>query len=331
MYLDPASPPAEVMLQWADRAGNWRRAYWGDDELSGWAENGVPSSMVAMGPLPQASQWVRLEVPAALLDLEFDTVTGLAFTLFGGQAWWTCPARPAAPGLAAANGYPAAAYQALLTASGTSWEELRMARGAAPAARVALAARLGITLTQSQPDQLDQLLLPSLAAVTEAGLQQLFGLPVTTGDPLSGPAATGQLLGWQQQSLYGGWAAHDHATLSPDDYTAPVIDPDIVTAADFGDASTTAGQAALLLWQQRTSWVAAQTSQLAGTAGLGTLLGQQLAGFDLAGTAAAEPPARTSPPRWPRCRSTTPALRGSSRCPRWPALARSPTTSGPTR
>ncbi len=205
--------------------------------------------MVAMGPLPQASQWVRLEVPAALLDLEFDTVTGLAFTLFGGQAWWdlsgqTSSARPGRGQRVPGRGLPGAAHRVRHLVGGTPHGP-----GRGTSARAALAARLGLTLTPSQPDQLDQLLLPSLAAVTEAGLQQLFGLPVTTGDPLSRPAATAQLLGWQQQSLYGRWAAQDHATLSPDDYTAPVIDPDIVTAADFRDTSTTAGQAALLLWQ----------------------------------------------------------------------------------
>jgi hypothetical protein len=289
VYLDPASTPTEVMLQWADRAGNWSRAYWGEDDLAAWAEPGVPSSMVAMGPLPPVDRWVRLEVPAAAVGLELDTVTGLAFTLFGGQAWWDLSGKTSGAGLAAANGYAAAAYQALLTGVGTSWEELRTARGASPAARAALAARLGITLSTSRPDQLDQLLLPP-ATVTEAGLQQLFGLAPTDTNPPSSPAGTPQLLGWQQQSLYGPWAAQDHATVDPHDYTAPVIDPDIVTPSDFRDTTTAAGQAALGLWQARATFVATQMSTLAKTqsAGLSALLSHQLAGFDLAGTAAAE-------------------------------------------
>jgi hypothetical protein len=289
VYLDPASPPTEVMLQWLTRAGNWSRAYWGEDDLAGWAEPGVPSSMVAMGPLPPADQWVRLEVPAAAVGLECDTVTGLAFTLFGGQAWWDLSGKTSGAGLAAANGYAAAAYQALLTGVGTSWEELRIARGAPQAARAALASRLGITLSTSRPDQLDQLLLPP-ATVTEADLQQLFGLAPTDTDPLASPVGTPQLLGWQQQSLYGPWATQDHATADPHDYTPPVIDPDVVTLGDFRDTSTAAGQAALGLWQARANWVATQMSTLAATqsAGLSALLSHQLAGFDLAGTAAAE-------------------------------------------
>src|SRR5262249_23572876 len=289
VYLDPGNTPTEVMLQWADRAGNWSRAYWGEDDLAAWAEPGVPSSMVAIGPLPPAGQWARLEVPAAAVGLERDTVTALAFTLFGGEAWWDLSGKTSGTGLAAANGYAGAAYQALLTGVGTSWEELRTARGAAPAARAALAARLGITLSSSRPDQLDQLLLPP-ATVTEADLEQLFGMAPTDTDPLSRPAGTPQLLAWQQQSLSAPWAAHDHATRDPQDYTAPAIDPDMVTLSDFSDTTRAAGQAAFGLWQARAKWVTTQMSTLAGaqSAGLSALLSQQLPGFDLAATAAAE-------------------------------------------
>src|SRR5262249_23199702 len=289
-------------------------------------------SMVAIGPLPPAGQWARLEVPAAAVGLERDTVTALAFTLFGGEAWWDLSGKTSGTGLAAENGYAGAAYQALLTGVGTSWEELRTARGAAPAARAALAARLGIPLSSSRPDQLDQLLLPP-ATVTEADLEQLFGMAPTDTDALSGLAGTPQLLDWQQQSLYAPWAAQDHATVDPHDYTAPVIDPDIVTLGDFRDTTTPAGQAAFGLWQARAKWVTTQMSTLAGaqSAGLSALLSQQLAGFDLSGTAAAEARARTSPQRWLPCPLTTPASNGSSRCPHFLALARLPTTNGLTR
>ena len=49
VYLDPANPPSEVMLQWND--GSWEhRAYWGAD-LIGWGTDGTVSR-VYMGPLP---------------------------------------------------------------------------------------------------------------------------------------------------------------------------------------------------------------------------------------------------------------------------------------
>ena len=67
VYLDPASVPAEIMLQWYD--GNWEhRAYWGAN-LINWGTTGADSRRY-MGPLPTAGQWVRLEVPASQVGLE---------------------------------------------------------------------------------------------------------------------------------------------------------------------------------------------------------------------------------------------------------------------
>jgi RHS repeat-associated protein len=86
VYLDPANPPSQVMLQWAEN-GSWEhRAYWGADIIP-WGVNGTESRR-SMGPLPAAGGWVRLEVPAALVGLEGKVVHGMAFTLYGGRAWW---------------------------------------------------------------------------------------------------------------------------------------------------------------------------------------------------------------------------------------------------
>jgi len=85
VYLDPASPPSEVMLQWND--GNWNaRAYWGANVIP-YGVDGTASRRY-MGPLPAAGQWVRLEVPAATVGLEGHVVNGMAFTLAGGRATW---------------------------------------------------------------------------------------------------------------------------------------------------------------------------------------------------------------------------------------------------
>ncbi|MGH9878630.1 MAG: hypothetical protein ACRD5H_13415, partial [Nitrososphaerales archaeon] len=93
VYLDPANPPQQIMLQWNN--GNWEhRAYWGEN-LIGWGTDGTDSRRY-MGPLPAPGQWVRLEIPAASV---FDfppkgqgapntLVNGMAFTLYGGQATW---------------------------------------------------------------------------------------------------------------------------------------------------------------------------------------------------------------------------------------------------
>jgi hypothetical protein len=85
VYVDPVHPPREVMLQWHD--GSWEhRAYWGENLLD-WGTDGTVSRQF-MGPLPAVGQWVRLEVPAALVGLEGREVHGMAFTLWDGQATW---------------------------------------------------------------------------------------------------------------------------------------------------------------------------------------------------------------------------------------------------
>ena len=86
VYLDPANPPSEVMLQWHDGT-NWEhRAYWGANQIP-WGTNGSASRR-SMGTLPAAGQWVRLEVPAALVGMEGRTLKGMAYTLYNGRATW---------------------------------------------------------------------------------------------------------------------------------------------------------------------------------------------------------------------------------------------------
>lgn len=85
VYLDPANPPSEIMLQWND--GTWEhRAYWGTNQIA-WGVDGT-ISRAFMGALPAAGSWVRLEVPAAVVGLEGRTLNGMAFTLFDGRAAW---------------------------------------------------------------------------------------------------------------------------------------------------------------------------------------------------------------------------------------------------
>lgn len=86
VYLDPADPPKAIMLQFND--GTWEhRAYWGED-LIPFGSADTPAH-VAMGPLPGADQWVRLEVDAAKVGLKRDSVlNGWSFTQFGGTVYW---------------------------------------------------------------------------------------------------------------------------------------------------------------------------------------------------------------------------------------------------
>ncbi|HEX7152060.1 MAG TPA: RHS repeat-associated core domain-containing protein [Thermoanaerobaculia bacterium] len=69
VYLDPANPPRQLILQWNNADWNWEhRAYWGEN-LIGWGNDGTVSRRY-MGPLPPTGQWVRLEVPASAVGLE---------------------------------------------------------------------------------------------------------------------------------------------------------------------------------------------------------------------------------------------------------------------
>jgi hypothetical protein len=87
VYLDPASPPKAIMLQF--HSNGWEhRANWGDPQAISYGA-GNPKARTEMGPLPPAGQWVRLEVEAAQVGLKAgDKVTGFAFTQFDGTVYW---------------------------------------------------------------------------------------------------------------------------------------------------------------------------------------------------------------------------------------------------
>ena len=93
VYLDPASPPTEVMISWL--ANNWEhRAYWGANSINYGTNNTAGRRYV--GALPAAGQWVRLEVPASQVGLEGQSVKGMSFSLFGGRATWDYSGRASA-------------------------------------------------------------------------------------------------------------------------------------------------------------------------------------------------------------------------------------------
>jgi hypothetical protein len=86
VYIDPAKPPKEIMLQWFQN--NWEhRAYWGQDKIA-YGAAGEPSRR-AMGDLPKTGQWVRLEVPLDRVGLDSSAgITGWAFDQVGGKVYW---------------------------------------------------------------------------------------------------------------------------------------------------------------------------------------------------------------------------------------------------
>ena len=87
VYLDPANPPAEIMLAWVTTSGDWNhRAYWGANNIT-YGTDGTAGRRY-MGALPAAGQWARLDVPASAVGLEGQSVQGMDFVLFNGRATW---------------------------------------------------------------------------------------------------------------------------------------------------------------------------------------------------------------------------------------------------
>ena len=197
-----------------------------------------------------------------------------------------------APGTAGEARYREAAYAALLAAVGTSYTELRLARAASPEVRKALAARLGIVLSPTDPDELERLTLDG-PELTEQALESLFGLPETTAaDPLRVPP-TSLLLTWQLAGLTVRWAEEDQHP-SPPCAFAVLADPDVIGADDvvagpIGDPirALLAGRATTL------SNYAAKLDHLRAGApdavqGLAAMVAEALPGVDLADLEARE-------------------------------------------
>lgn len=109
VYLDPANPPSEIMLQWRQGTSWNHRAYWGANIIN-WGSDGTASRRY-MGPLPAAGGWVRLEVPANAVGLEGRILNGMAFTLYDGQATWDYTGKAPATALPVVQ-FGSAAYQA---------------------------------------------------------------------------------------------------------------------------------------------------------------------------------------------------------------------------
>jgi len=105
--------------------------------------------------------------------------------------------------------YRLAAYTTLLTKIGTNYAELRLSRTSEPSLRQSLADRLGIDLSHLNALFLDPNTVPE--TLTEAALEQLFGLVDTSRDPFT-PATTAELQTWRLEYLRTLWKAQDFPT-----------------------------------------------------------------------------------------------------------------------
>jgi hypothetical protein len=158
--------------------------------------------------------------------------------------------------------YRRVAYESILLQLGTSQEELQAARITDDATRRALAERLGIGVENARPDRLDRItLIPD--QVTEAQLEQLFGLETTTNDdPLLAVGVAAEVLNWRLASTRERWALEDSQARDGADGPIPIIDPDVVSEANL--VTPTAGNRAYDLWKARKTWLDSKFAEVDG-------------------------------------------------------------------
>jgi hypothetical protein len=120
VLINPCDPPQEIMMQWRDAAGSWEhRAFWGANLITSVGTLGT-ASRYPMGLMPQSNVWVRLEVPASAVGLGGQTINGMAFNLYGGQAWFDRVGVAPAAGTVPA----AASFIQADTATQGTWKEV---------------------------------------------------------------------------------------------------------------------------------------------------------------------------------------------------------------
>ena len=168
------------------------------------------------------------------------------------------------------------AYEVLLRELGTSGDELRLARVAGPADRQALAARLGLELSDSRPDRLDAITLDP-DTITDTELERLFGYKSTTpADPLAPPPAAALGL-WRTDALRSAWRRADEGDRDGTTGAVPIIDPDVLPRDHLlgSDGTDIAHQ----IWGGRRAAVDADLTAV--TTRLGSAFGDQ-PGYDAA-------------------------------------------------
>jgi parallel beta-helix repeat protein len=85
VWIDPANPVQQIMLEWQDSAGSWaHQAYWGTNLIGAGVDGSAAGQ--SMGALPAAGQWALLSVPASVVGLAGASIIGFSFDLYDGRA-----------------------------------------------------------------------------------------------------------------------------------------------------------------------------------------------------------------------------------------------------
>lgn len=136
----------------------------------------------------------------------------------------------------AIKAYVRAAYEALLIAHGTSYEELRVLPASGTPTRRAIAERLGLATPNSADDGLGLLLARSFETVRdfEIWLNGTFGIPLTYALLPATGSCRGSLLESRQDYLARRWQEEIAADISADiSKVRPLLDPDLVDRSDL--------------------------------------------------------------------------------------------------
>jgi flagellar hook assembly protein FlgD len=97
VFLDPADPPSEVLLQfYTDDGDGEHRAYWkysssdhigSESSINTGGQDGT-KSLYYMGIITETGKWIRLKIPASAIGLSGKEVKGVAFVTYDGKAYW---------------------------------------------------------------------------------------------------------------------------------------------------------------------------------------------------------------------------------------------------
>jgi len=97
VYLDPADPPSEVLLQfYTDDGDGEHRAYWkysssdhigSESSINTGGQDGT-KSLYYMGIITETGKWIRLKIPVSVIGLSENEIKGVAFVTYDGKACW---------------------------------------------------------------------------------------------------------------------------------------------------------------------------------------------------------------------------------------------------
>jgi hypothetical protein len=86
VLIDPCHAPRELML-WFHDGSTWDHAVYYGENLKVGGDDETPAHW-RMGNVPEGGKWVRLEIPASLVDLEGKSVSTMELDVYDGAAWF---------------------------------------------------------------------------------------------------------------------------------------------------------------------------------------------------------------------------------------------------